>query len=100
MRRFLELLELSGGIILLLVVLVLLATWPTFPAEKSIFFFLGYYFFYGIILGLDLREDDEELRFLVPKTILGGIIWPFILIGRVVDRWSESFDTGLKVPFA
>ena len=97
MTRFLEL---SGGIILLLVVLVLLATWPTFPAEKSIFFFSAYYFFYGILLGLELRGDDERWRFLVSATILWGIIWPFILIGLVVDRWAESFDTGLEIPFA
>lgn len=100
MKRFLKLLELSGGIILLLVVLVLLATRPTFPAEKSIFFFSAYYFIYGMILGLERQEDDERWRFLVPKTILWGIIWPFILIGIVADLWLENLDTGLAVAFA
>lgn len=93
MKRFLEL---SGWIILLLIALALLATWP---APRIIFVFLGYYFFYGIILGLELREDDERWRFLVPKTILWGIIWPFLLIDLVVGLWLENLDSGLGVAF-
>ena len=92
MRR---LLELSGWIILLL---ALLATWP---AERIIFAFSGYYFFYGIILGLKYEKVDE--MFLVPNTILimiWAIAWPFLLISQVIYLLSESFSAGLRVPFA
>lgn len=94
MKRFLELFGWFG---LLVIMLFMLATWP---AEERIFVFLGYHFFYGMILGLNLQEDDERWRFFVPKTILWGIIWPFILIGRVVDLWLENLDTGLNIAFA